>query len=569
MKASDALAKFLIAHKVQTCFELVGGMITHLLDSFAESGQFNIISMHHEQAAAFAAEGVARYTKGNIIAVAMGTSGPGATNLMTGIGSCWFDSVPCLFITGQVNTHELKGDRAIRQQGFQELDIVEVVRSITKYAVRVDSSDELLAELHRALSSSLSGRQGPVLLDIPNDVQRSEIPDALVEKWLNRPLDLNLSKEIPLNDLQELEAICKNAQRPLVCIGGGARWADSMDQWLVAAEILGIPYVSTLMGHERVIARDNYFNMIGSYGNREANWGVQNCDLLIVVGARLDVRQTGSDVKDFARQAQIVQIDIDPAQLQNRVQADLNICAASESFFKAFLLHPGTFPNLDATWLVDLSAQRDQAQHDEYMDWKISPSAIFKKLNRILAKHPVDYVCDVGNHQMWAAQSVRLCPDQAIHYSGGMGAMGFALPAALGISLQSKKKVIVLSGDGSLQINIQELDTLNRLGLNLTIIVMNNSALGMVKNFQDMYFDGRNQSTRKGYSSPSFTKIATAYGIEAYRIATPAEIDRVLDLIPERNGPLLIEVIMEGATECRPRLAFGSKLDEQFPKLNG
>lgn len=569
MKASDALAKFLIANRIQTCFELVGGMITHLLDSFAESGQFNIVSMHHEQAAAFAAEGVARYTKGKTLAVAMGTSGPGATNLITGIGSCWFDSVPCLFITGQVNTHELKGDRAIRQQGFQELDIVEVVRSLTKYAVRVNSPDELLPELHKALSASLSGRLGPVLLDIPNDVQRTDIPDIVVEKWLNMPLEIDAGPEIDQGGINKLEAICKGAQRPLICIGGGARWANAMDKWLLEAGGLGIPYVSTLMGHERVIARDHYFNMIGSYGNREANWAIQNCDLLIVVGARLDVRQTGSNVEDFARKARIVQIDIDPSQLDNRVQADLNICATAESFFTAFPLRGSLFRNLDKSWLVELFKQRDLAKPNEYADWEISPSDIFKKLNHSLANHPVDYVCDVGNHQMWAAQSLRLSPNQAVHYSGGMGAMGFALPTALGIAIQSRNKVIVITGDGSLQINIQELDTLNRLGLDLTIIVMNNSMLGMVKNFQDMYFDGRDQSTRKGYSSPSFTDIAMAYGIEAHHVDKVADLDRALNLIAERKCPLVIEIMMNGATECRPRLAFGSKLDEQFPKLRG
>jgi len=568
LKASDALAKFLIAHRIQTCFELVGGMITHLLDSLAESGRFNIVSMHHEQSAAFAAEGVARHTKGKTIAVAMGTSGPGATNLITGIGSCWFDSVPCLFITGQVNTRELKGGLAIRQQGFQELDIVEVARSLTKYAVRVDRPEDLLPELHRALSMSLSGRQGPVLLDIPNDVQRAEIPDALVERWLNMPLEISKGPEISISDLKKLGDMCKDAQRPLICIGGGARWADSMDEWLLAADSLGIPYVSTLMGHERVIARNNYFNMIGSYGNREANWAVQNCDLLIVVGARLDVRQTGSDVEDFARKAHIVQIDIDLPQLGNRVQAELSICATAESFFRAFSLQSVAFPNLDKNWLTELSKQRNRAQLNEYADWEISPSEIFKKLNHNLAKHSVDYVCDVGNHQMWAAQSLRLSPNQAVHYSGGMGAMGFALPAALGVALQSQNKVVVITGDGSLQINIQELDTLNRMGLDLTIIVMNNSVLGMVKNFQDMYFDGRDQSTRKGYSSPSFTDIATAYGIEAHRAANVADMDRALNLIADRKGPLLIEIMMDGATECRPRLAFGSKLDEQFPKQN-
>jgi acetolactate synthase-1/2/3 large subunit len=342
-----------------------------------------------------------------------------------------------------------------------------------------------------------------------------------------------------------------------------------MDDWLLAADTLGIPYVSTLMGHERVVARNNYFNMIGSYGNREANWAVQNCDLLIVIGARLDVRQTGSDVEDFARNAKVVQVDIDPAQLNNRVAADLNIYATAESFFKSFSLRVDTFPKLDKSWLSALSAQRDKASPNEYADWEISPSELFKQLNRILVKQPVDYVCDVGNHQMWAAQSLRLSSNHAVHYSGGMGAMGFAFPAALGIAFQSKNKTVVITGDGSLQINIQELDTLNRLNLDVTIIVMNNAVLGMVKNFQDMYFDGRDQSTKRGYSSPSFTDIAIAYGVEAHRVVNTADMERILPLIAEHKGPLLIEVMMEGATECRPRLAFGSKLDEQFPKLNG
>lgn len=566
MKASDAIAQFLISHNVGTCFELVGGMITHMLDSFAETGQFNIISMHHEQSAAFAAAGVARYTKGKSVAVAMGTSGPGATNMITGIGDCWFDSVPCLFITGQVNTRELKGERFIRQQGFQELDIVEVVRSMTKYAVRVDQPEDLLPELHKALSAALSGRQGPVLIDIPNDVQRSDIPETLVKKWIETPLEIDKGPELPPNVLKELEILCKESRRPLICIGGGGRWSDAMDEWLQTADKLGVPYVSTLMGHERVVARSNYFNMIGSYGNREANWAVQNCDLLIVVGARLDVRQTGADVVDFARMARIVQIDIDSAQLGNRVHADVNICTTAESFFNSFPLRVDAFPLLDWAWTADLSKRREQAQLNEYPEWKISPSELFKKLNQILVGHPVDYVCDVGNHQMWAAQSLRLSPNQAVHYSGGMGAMGFALPTALGIALQSQNKVVVITGDGSMQINIQELDTLNRLGLDVTVIVMNNSVLGMVKNFQDMYFDGRDQSTKKGYSCPAFTALAEAYGIVAHKIDNAMDIDRIMPMVASHKGPMLIEVVMDGATECRPRLAFGSKLDEQFPK---
>jgi acetolactate synthase-1/2/3 large subunit len=565
MKATDAVAKFLVVHQVHYCFELVGGMITHLLDSLAQDGRFNIISMHHEQAAAFAAEGVARQTMGKQIAVAMGTSGPGATNLITGIGSCWFDSVPCLLITGQVNTHELKGDRAIRQQGFQELDIIPMVAGITKHAAQVTDANKLLPELHRALSQALSGRQGPVLIDIPNDVQRMDIPDELVDEWLNKPLQLGEVSPIDQAILQQLAELCRTAERPLICLGG---WADAMPAWIESLETCGIPYVSTLMGHERVVAGNHYFNMIGSYGNREANFAVQNCDLLIVIGARLDVRQTGSNTDDFARHAKIVQIDIDAAQLNNRIQADLSICCDAKTFFENFAIDRTTFPAQQADWVAQLAALKIRSNEDEYADWEISPGEMFKLLNKTMTGKAVDYVCDVGNHQMWAAQSLRLETNQAAHYSGGMGAMGFALPAALGVANSSGHKTIVITGDGSLQINIQELDTLHRQQLDVAIIVMNNHSLGMVKNFQDMYFDGRNQSTKKGYSCPDFTELAKAYGIRSLYVANRTELENAIAEIALTTKPILVEVAMPYATECRPRLAFGKKLDEQVPDLN-
>lgn len=567
MKASDAVAKLLAKHNIQYCFELVGGMITHLLDSLAQQDRINIISMHHEQAAAFAAEGVARATMGKRLAVAMGTSGPGATNLITGIGSCWFDSIPCLFITGQVNTNELKGSLAIRQQGFQELDIVTVVRSITKYAAQINDVKQLLPELHRAISIAQMGRKGPVLLDIPNNIQRMEIPDEVVEKYLAEPLLTDAIDAGRLSDeaMDTLRGMCGKAQRPLVCIGGGARWLDSLHPWLVDLEKNGVPYVSTLMGHERVRAGPLYFNMMGTYGNREANWAVQDCDLLIVLGARLDVRQTGADTKDFARLAKIIQIDIDPAQLGNRVLADLNLSTSADAFIKQFKVSSDTFPRIDSQWVINLTNRRREFDTDEYADWRISPSRSFDLLNQAMHGCAVNYVCDVGNHQMWAAQGIRLGKDQAVHYSGGMGAMGFALPAAIGIARTSSIKTVVITGDGSLQVNSQELDTLNRLGLDLSIIVFNNFSLGMVKNFQEMYFDGRDQSTRKGYSCPSFTQLAAAYGIEALQVNDLRELEGGLSKATRTNGPLLIEVMMEGATECRPRLVFGGKLDEQYP----
>lgn len=565
MKASDAVAKFLAAHGVHYCFELVGGMIAHLLDSLAQDGRFDIVSMHHEQAAAFAAEGVGRYSMGREVAVALGTSGPGGTNLLTGIGSCWFDSVPCLFLTGQVNTHELKGERPIRQQGFQELDIIPVVASLTKYAAQVTDPRELLPALHRALSAALSGRQGPALLDIPNDVQRMEIAEEEVAAWLAKPLTLAAPPELGAEARAALAALCREAARPLLYFGGGARWAPSLPAWIAALEEHGIPYVATLMGHERVVGGQLYGNMVGSYGNREANWAVQNCDLLLVVGARLDVRQTGSHCADFARQAKIVQLDLDPGQLNNRIPAALAIHAAAESFFTRFPISAATFPARAADWPAQLRARRAQWSQDEYPEWEISPSNLFSLLNQAMAGTPVDYVCDVGNHQMWAAQNLRLGQNQAVHYNGGMGAMGFALPAALGIARRSGHKAIVVSGDGSLQINIQELDTLRRLQANVAIIVLNSHSLGMVKNFQDMYFAGRNQSTTIGYSCPAFAAVARAYGIESLSVARRADLAPAMAALAASRGPLLLEVAMPYASECRPRLAFGMKLDEQCP----
>ena len=305
--------------------------------------------------------------------------------------------------------------------------------------------------------------------------------------------------------------------------------------------------------------------MIGSYGNREANWAVQHCDLLIVVGARLDVRQTGADVNDFARNAKLVQIDVDAAQLDNRIETALPILCDAEEFFRHFRIDNRTFPVKSPAWLLQLAEKRARSAADEYADWEISPSQFFGMLNRAMSGRLVDYVCDVGNHQMWAAQGLRLQRGQAVHYSGGMGAMGFALPTALGVAHSAGHRVVVITGDGSVQVNIQELDTLRRQQLDVTIIVMNNHSLGMVKNFQDMYFDGRNQSTKKGYSCPSFAKVAKANGISSLCVSNVPELEKGIEKVASTDGPFLLEVEMPYATECRPRLTFGNKLDEQFP----
>ncbi len=567
MKAATAVARWLAAKRFEYCFELAGGMIAHLLDALAEVGYTNIVSMHHEQAAGFAAEGFMRSTRGQRMAVAMGTSGPGATNLITPIGSCWFDSIPSLFITGQVNTHEQRGNRPLRQQGFQELDVVTLVSSITKFAMKVDHASILLPTLHKACSVALSGRRGPVLVDIPNDVQRAEIPDDIVEEWVKRPLDMDQRTNPPKARLSQLLDLCQESKRPLVCFGGGAKTARNFDKWREQLEQAGIPYVATLLGQERIPESPHYYKMIGAYGNRVANWAVQNCDLLLVIGARLDVRQTGADSNDFARSARIIQIDIDKAQLNNRVQSHLAIACDAEAFFVALPISEHTFPMRSLSWVAELSRMRSEYERDEYPELAVSPFRIMQQLMAAVDNEQVHYVCDVGNHQMWAAHGLKLKPGQTIHHCGGMGAMGFALPAAIGIALATAQRVYVIVGDGGFQLSLQELDTLRRLKLDIIVILLNNESLGMVKNFQDMYFDGRDQSTRRGYSFPDFVNVTRAFGIKALSVEAGESLTSVVKSLGRDVTPALVEVAMLGATECRPRLTFGAKLDVQYPHL--
>ncbi|MDD1744183.1 MAG: hypothetical protein LUO85_06110, partial [Methanomassiliicoccales archaeon] len=263
VKGSDAIAAFLASHNIGFCFEVAGGMITHTLDSMAELGQTRIVSMHHEQAAAFAAEGVARASRGRRIAVAMGTSGPGATNLITGIGSCWLDSIPCLFITGQVNVNELKMNSGVRQFGFQELGICEMVEEITKYRAQIKHIDELMPSLHKAISLALEGRMGPSLLDIPNSIQREHVPDDIAQEWIRAPVAVSPGARPDQAQITSLKELCLNSKRPLICFGRGAVWSDQLASWVSALQETGVPYVSSLQGRQALQQNEHYLGMLG------------------------------------------------------------------------------------------------------------------------------------------------------------------------------------------------------------------------------------------------------------------------------------------------------------------
>jgi acetolactate synthase I/II/III large subunit len=565
IKASDYIARFLYSRGVRTVYELPGGMITHLLNSLYEFKKIRVVSVHHEQAAAFAADATGRIT--GVPGVAMATSGPGAINLLTGIGSCHFDSSPAVFITGQVNRHELRGERAIRQLGFQESDIVTMAQPITKASWQVRTPEDLPQMLERAFELALAGRPGPVLLDLPMDIQNTKLN-------VPEPSDFLRSDEpspaIDFATWAELKRILSNAQRPLVLVGAGIRAGNALSPLHKLVEALGIPVVNSLLAVD-VMPYDHLLRvgMIGSYANRWANHALACSDVLLVLGSRLDIRQTGNDTAFFKGNRVIVHVDCEPGEINNRIPG----CIAIHSELKPFL--EGALENLGAsvrpewvTWRAEIAALRDRFDDRRELGsiQGINPNIFMHQLSAV-SKAAGAYVVDVGQHQMWAAQSIEVQADQRWLTSGGMGSMGFALPASIGAAVSvAPRPVVVIAGDGAFQCNLQELQTVVRNRLPVKIVVINNHCHGMVRQFQQSYFKEQYQSTLWGYNTPDFVRVAQAFGIASCTVRNDSEIDSGLHCLWEDpSAPALIEVTIDTFTNVYPKIAFGRPLTEMEP----
>ncbi|WP_240615335.1 thiamine pyrophosphate-binding protein [Pedobacter paludis] len=560
IKASDFIAYFLQKKGIESVFELSGGMITHILDSLHLTTDIKIITMHHEQAAAFAAEGYARIT--GLPGIALATSGPGATNLLTGMGSCFFDSTPAIFITGQVNRHEQKGDRDIRQLGFQETDIVAMAKPITKACFLVNDPEDLESVFEQAFKIALEGRPGPVLIDIPMDVQRSQITlknNFAIEKDVP-----NIEKDL----LEDLVKDIQNAKRPLILSGRGIKAGNSQTLFDDFVKKVKVPVITTLLGLDTISFDDDLrVGFIGSYGNRWANIAFGECDLLIVLGSRLDIRQTGADTK-FIENRKIYHVDCEIGELNNRVMGCIPILAQLDIFFKEFAQTSVDF-NVSNTWINRIEELKSLwPDINELTPTGINPNKFMHSMSGKGRAAKV-YLADVGSHQMWAAQSLELYKGQSFLTSGGMGAMGFSLPAGIGACIAlNNQPVVVIVGDGCMQINIQELQTIVRNKLKVKIVVLNNNTLGMIRQFQDSYFESRYQSTYWGYSAPDFYKIATAYGIEALTIEHPYQVEEGVNwLWSDENvdKPQLLQVMVDPHTNTYPKIAFGKPITEMEP----
>jgi acetolactate synthase I/II/III large subunit len=564
MKASDYIAAFLDEQGVTHVFELVGGMITHMLDSLNRQGRVSIVSMHHEQAAAFAAEGFGRM-KG-VPGVAMATSGPGATNLLTAIGSCYFDSTPAVFITGQVNRSELRGARPVRQLGFQETDIVSMALPITKASWRVDDPEDIPSLLAQAFSTALSGRPGPVLLDIPMDLQRADIsiagPPHPAAPADARGPDPGLIRQM-LNDL-------RRARRPIILAGGGLRSGRAVDLFREFVHRVQAPVVHSLLAVDALpAAHPLRMGMIGSYGNRWANLAMGRSDFVLVLGSRLDIRQTGSETDAWKSDRLVYHVDVEEGEINNRVRGCIGVTADLPSFLQEALQEAANLPAAPASdWPGEISDSRrrwpDTAEQKGIHG--INPNELMHSLSALSSRASA-YVVDVGLHQMWAAQSLELTDRQRFLTSGGMGSMGFALPAAIGAAFaEPGAPLVVIAGDGGFQVNIQELQTVVRNGLPLKMVVINNRCLGMVRQFQQSYFDGRYQSTLWGYSAPDFAVVADAYGIESASVNVPAELQAGLSAMwRDDTAPFLLQVMIDTHANAYPKIAFGLPMTEMEP----
>jgi acetolactate synthase-1/2/3 large subunit len=548
---AEHYADFIALKEAPAVFQLSGGMIAFLADAIYRKGVTPLVTNRHEQASGFAAEGGTRVS--GKTCVALGTSGPGASNLVTAIASCYFDSVPVVFITGQVNTKEIKSSTEQRQNGFQELDIVTMVNGITKATYSPRTAEEAIQALHEAWEIANQARFGPVLIDLPIDIQQLPFKEL-------KPVFPKAAIEI-LADLEDevfsqVNSAIQNSRKPLILVGGGVVLDQASRELEKFVDETQIPVVATLMGLDSA-AKIKKLNLgfIGSYGNRWANDALKDSDLLIVLGCRLDPRQTGASIEEFKKGKIIVRVDIDNFELEGRVEADIKIKSRISQFLSDPRLNKEvkiSNPLKNHSQSIKISNPQTEEQEIEL---SLNPNEFLAKIS-LIHKEAEGYIVDVGQHQMWAAQSIRVFPNQRFLTSGGLGAMGFSLPAAIGASIATDGEWVVVLGDGCAQLSAPELQTISELKLPLVIYVMNNKQHGMVAQFQDENMQSRHVGTRIGYSTPNFCALAETYGFK--HTLTINSINQVSELEAMRklttNGPVLVNVMISSGAKALPKM---------------
>ncbi len=549
MNGANLVIECLKKHGVDTVFGYPGGAIMPIYDALYDGG-INHLLCRNEQGASMAAIGYARASGKTGVCIA--TSGPGATNLITGLGDALMDSVPVVAITGQV------ASALIGTDAFQEADVLGLSLACTKHSFIVQNVEELPKIIAKAFKIAQSGRPDPVLIDIPKDVQFAESLALPVVYAVDKPVVL--SKQ----DLESAVVLLKNAKRPVAYIGGGVGMAKAVPALREFLNITKMPSVSTLKGLGAVPADNPYYlGMIGMHGTKAANYATQEADLLVVLGARFDDRVTGK-LSTFATNAKVIHVDIDAAEINKLRTATVALRGDLNQALKAF-----SFTLDIAPWCKDVERLKQDFgfQYGENDgDQDINPLFLLHRVSRLKDENAV-VVTDVGQHQMWTAQHMQFTNPENFITSAGFGTMGFGLPAAIGAQKSRlQDQVILVSGDGSIMMNVQELGTIKRAQTPVKILLMDNQRLGMVRQWQSLFFHGRHSSTILD-DNPDFVTLASAFGIKAERIEKASEVNGAIDRLLASKEAYLLHVCIHEDENVWPLVPPGACNAEMIEEM--
>lgn len=555
MKVTDYIVKFLRDKGVTDIFGYPGGVICHLIDSVSKYEGISAHLNYNEQGAALAACGNAQATKK--IGVAYSTSGPGATNLVTGIANAYFDSVPCLFITGQVDTYAFADGYGIRQRGFQETNVVSVVKDISKWAVRVDNPNAIKYCMEKAIYIATSGNPGPVVIDIPADIQRAEIDENALDEFSYEDVKKDYSSKI-----EEIQGLLSNASRPVFLVGNGVKIADAVNDFRELVDKCKIPTVFSLPAFDVLPTNHpNNYGFIGTNGHRYSNFILAKSDLIISMGSRMDIRQIGLSRRKFNPNAKLVRIDIDEEQLKYKVKEDeYSVCAE----IKSFIIHM-----TNALTIKEHTEWKTVCEQIKSELFGYDNKSYHELIYSLSQNVPDDYkiTVDVGQHQLWVAQAFRVKQNQAVYMSAGHGTMGYSIPAAIGVYYASRKPVLAICGDGGFMMNLQELQYIQRERLPILIICINNRALGMIRGFQERNFNQNYLHTTEnsGYMPPDLKGIAKAFGLKYLAVSCCQEVK---DINMVGSQPTLVEIVIDEDTVLEPNFGGNGVLHDQLPFID-
>jgi acetolactate synthase-1/2/3 large subunit len=558
MLGAEAVIECLKDEGVEVVFGYPGGVVLTLYDALYKAN-FPHILTRHEQGAVHAADGYARAT--GKVGVCIATSGPGGTNLITGIATAYMDSIPLVAITGQV------GVSLIGKDSFQEADICGITTPITKHNYLVKKVQDLPRVLKEAFHIARTGRPGPVVVDVSKDVFNATLDFAYPETVQLRGYSPTFAGDP--DSIDAAVQLLEKAAKPVIFVGGGVNLSDTANDLRKFVERTGFPVISSLMGLGCIPCDSPQFlGMVGMHGTYAANMATMECDLLLGIGVRFDDRVT-SLVKDFAPHAKIVHLDIDPAEINKNVRADLRVVGDLRWSLpllceKALARSPQEWAGGVAVWNKQVQGwKQDQPLNYSPADDYIMPQMVIEKMSE-LTKGEAVIVTDVGQHQMWTAQYYTFHRQRSLLTSGGLGTMGFGLPAAIGAQIGLPDKTVVLfTGDGSIMMNCQELATAADNGLPVKIFVMNNQVLGMVNQWQRMFY-GRRYSHSSTKGCTDFVKLAEAMGVTGLRVTKPAELTAVLKKALQTEGPVLVDVLLPNAEDVLPMVPPGGRLDKMI-----